>query len=904
MKKQGISFRRQTLIPLLIGGALAAIGYTNFGENLESKMFDIFLNIKPAVKEDPRIVLLDIDEPSIVRTTSWPWPRGLVGRGLETLAEIGAQYVVFDIEYLQQSPKSINRDFLERGLASEFNLAFEEISSNVGFLFNSLGSGQIPLSDAGEYGDMLVELIDESRDDLYKKTQAVAMENDSYLGKAMALFGKAFVTINAQDGRGDYISEELRGLTEKKFAYPRVQDNRHKKPHFIDYLIPIMEVSSRAAGAGFTNVEIDSDGVRRRISLVHNINDKYYLQLAFSPLIDSMDRPEIILNPHNIRILDANIDGIKQDIHIPLDKHGQMLLRWPKKSYYQSFSHTSFFRLLEYRDNEDLLIENLRLLASQEAWLLFDGPNPLQGPLAHWSLQENQLHIALESGKPEDRAAWLASKAAFKESVADFLQENWQNHIQKLIFAARDADEDQDPELYNALNTRFASIYTNCLNIQNTVKTQEDLLRQGLDGKTCIVGWTATATTDIGANPFDEKYINVGTHATVLNTIYQNDFLSEAPQWSAIVLNILLSFGIIFLIAKLKTRLQMLVGASSTLIVLVACYLAFHFSGFYLPALNITVAVFLSFITYTIATFIVAEREKNFLRKAWSTYLSPDVINQIMDNPAMLRLGGEKKWITAIFTDVKGFSTISEKLDPEDLVSLLNIYLSAMSDLIMENKGTIDKFEGDAIISFFGAPITLADHARLACYASVRMKQKEAELNKQFLADKATPFPLLTRIGINTGDMVVGNMGTQQKMDYTIMGNAVNLAARLEGVNKQYGSWILISDMTKQEAGNEFLYRRFDPVRVVGINTPVQLWEVLGLVSETDDQTLDYLDRFAQAHQVFDSRDWKKAGKLFLKLHEERPEDGPSLTYLNRCKKFIATPPEPNWDGVFSLTEK
>ncbi|HPG85993.1 MAG TPA: adenylate/guanylate cyclase domain-containing protein, partial [Spirochaetales bacterium] len=174
----------------------------------------------------------------------------------------------------------------------------------------------------------------------------------------------------------------------------------------------------------------------------------------------------------------------------------------------------------------------------------------------------------------------------------------------------------------------------------------------------------------------------------------------------------------------------------------------------------------------------------------------------------------------------------------------------------------------------------------------------------RLLADGMTPNPLLTRIGLNTGDMVVGNMGTERKMDYTIMGNAVNLAARLEGVNKQYGSWILMSDATYQEAGEEFLARRLDRVRVVGINTPVQLWELVGLKADTDEGTLDFLARFEEAHKTFDGRDWKKAARLLSALAAERPDDGPTKSYIKKCEVFTLKPPASDWDGVFSLTEK
>jgi adenylate cyclase len=186
------------------------------------------------------------------------------------------------------------------------------------------------------------------------------------------------------------------------------------------------------------------------------------------------------------------------------------------------------------------------------------------------------------------------------------------------------------------------------------------------------------------------------------------------------------------------------------------------------------------------------------------------------------------------------------------------------------------------------------------------MKRKEAELNREVLAAGQSPSPLLTRIGINTGDMVVGNMGTEKKMDYTIMGNAVNLAARLEGVNKQYGSWILASDAAYKETGQEFLARRMDKVRVVGINTPVQLWEIVDFASDADPATVSLIGRFHEAMDCFEKRDWDRARSLFTSLNAEFPEDGPSKKYLDRCNdgEYLKKLSSPAWDGVFSLSEK
>jgi class 3 adenylate cyclase len=279
-------------------------------------------------------------------------------------------------------------------------------------------------------------------------------------------------------------------------------------------------------------------------------------------------------------------------------------------------------------------------------------------------------------------------------------------------------------------------------------------------------------------------------------------------------------------------------------------------------------------------------------------------VQEILADPAKLQLGGSKRYMSAIFTDVKGFSTISEKLDPEDLVHLLNSYLSAMSNVVLEQRGTIDKYEGDAIIAFFGAPLDLPDHAFRACASAIAMKHVEQELNARYAKEGLSPTPLLTRIGINTGSMVVGNMGTQQKMDYTIMGNAVNLAARLEGVNKQYGTWILASEDTIKGTGGKILSRRLDRVRVVGIDKPVRLHEVLELTEAASPELIQKVELFHHALDLYEHCSWTSALAAFEDVLHFASDDGPAQLYLKRCEEHHKTMPKSDWDGIVNMNQK
>ena len=269
-----------------------------------------------------------------------------------------------------------------------------------------------------------------------------------------------------------------------------------------------------------------------------------------------------------------------------------------------------------------------------------------------------------------------------------------------------------------------------------------------------------------------------------------------------------------------------------------------------------------------------------------------------------LYLGGEKKELTALFTDIKNFSAIFEEVDPNCLVQILNKYLTVMSSIIMDNQGTIDKFIGDGIVAFFGAPLFRGDHATQACFSALAIKKAEEELNQQLLAEGLCPVPLFTRIGVNSGEMAVGNMGSENKMNYTVMGNAVNLAARLEGVNKLYQTGIILSEYTKNQTGDVFLCRQLDRIRVLGIEKPILIYELRGIADKADNKELVFHEKWKDAMAYFEDRCFLQATDLFDGLSNEYPNDSVIALYKKRCASFLKEPPVPDWDGVFSFSEK
>jgi adenylate cyclase len=448
------------------------------------------------------------------------------------------------------------------------------------------------------------------------------------------------------------------------------------------------------------------------------------------------------------------------------------------------------------------------------------------------------------------------------------------------------------------------------------------------DGCYVFIGYYAQGLFDTFPTPVAAVYPGVGVHITMLDNILMGDFITKAPVWMAILIIVASVILVTFLAFFSKHISAAVVGLIVSLIVLIgAGFLAFYL-GWWIPLVAPIGAMSIAFLIVTLYNYATEGKDKRFIKGAFSRILSPKVIDQIIADPSQLKLGGEKRKMTALFTDIQSFSSISSELQdeygedgPKALVNLLNLYLTEMSNVVLDNGGTIDKYEGDAIIGFFGAPVWMENHAIQACRSAIMMKRREKEIVGRVMSPEGefhTPLtkligtnvlrkerPLYTRIGLNTGDMVVGFMGTPAKMDYTIMGNAVNLAARLEGVNKQYYTHgILISEYTRDQIGDGFLLRSLSRITVVGIPVPVRIFELLEIISDASPDLVDMVRHWEEAFKAYESKNFEGAKKLFTEVFQKDPEDKVAKLYLNRCEEFIASPPPADWDGVDNLTEK
>ena len=426
-----------------------------------------------------------------------------------------------------------------------------------------------------------------------------------------------------------------------------------------------------------------------------------------------------------------------------------------------------------------------------------------------------------------------------------------------------------------------------------------------LKDKLVLVAATAEGTFDQRVTPLDKITPGVETHANAVETILSQRYLVRGPLVQTIEICVLIGmaigFGYVFSGVKVRYALPVLVTSAAAIWAMAS---AAFWSGWHVFAAMPLFELFAIFVLVTVFRYATEERDKRQLRKAFQLYLNPEVMEEMLEQPENLQLGGKELPLTVMFSDIRGFTGISERLSPQALVHLLNEYLSPMTDIVFERRGTLDKYIGDALMAFFGAPVHNEQHAADCCDAALEMIRTLQRLREKWRIEDPSIPQIDIGIGINSGPMVVGNMGSSQRFNYTVMGDNVNLASRLEGLNKEYGTHILITEQTLVAAGREdYVVRELDSVRVKGKEEPVRLFELRGRgVARTEEIAL--LQGYGEGLRLYRAQKFAEARVQFESIARRFPGDGPSILFVRRCDELAQIPPEQSWDGVFRMQHK
>jgi adenylate cyclase len=405
----------------------------------------------------------------------------------------------------------------------------------------------------------------------------------------------------------------------------------------------------------------------------------------------------------------------------------------------------------------------------------------------------------------------------------------------------------------------------------------------------------------------------VEIHATAIQNILSGEHITSAGpevEIGFILLLSLISFVGMLQLKQVKFRFIWLVEVVAVLITLVFLFGIFQFSvlslvngNSYINVINPSLAVVFSYVGTIVYQYLSERQQKALIKNVFSHYISPAVVNELIANPEKASLGGDKRELTAFFSDIASFTTMSESLTPEKLVELLNEYLDDMTGIILKHGGTLDKYEGDAIIAFWGAPIPQKDHALRACQASLEMQERILKMRVEW-KKKGRP-ELGVRCGVNTGWMIVGNMGGKDRFDYTIIGDSVNLASRLEGANKQYNSKIMISEFTHNHVKGKVAVRELDLIQVKGKTEPIKVYELLGMadMSMTSGQK-EATELYQEGLKLYRSRSWDEAIAYMNQAYQLDPTCHVAEVYAQRASLYQLNPPGDDWNGVFVMTTK
>lgn len=440
------------------------------------------------------------------------------------------------------------------------------------------------------------------------------------------------------------------------------------------------------------------------------------------------------------------------------------------------------------------------------------------------------------------------------------------------------------------------------------------LARGELEGKIVLVGATMPELQDYHTVPFvgdnrQSTMAGVEIHANALQTIIDENYLRDLPGSVQTLILILLTVYLVWYVNRGRLAISGVTTALFMIFTLAGGYLFFSQWGIIIDILPLLTAQFGAFLAAISANYVNEQSEKKRITSMFLSYVSPDLVKRLIEGDQALNLAGEKKELTVLFCDIANFTKLSEQLPPDEIVEFMNRYLDGLTTVITDEEGTLDKYIGDAIMAFYGAPLALSAHASRACKSALLMRQISDKIIQKIVSEnqQLQKIPLYTRFGVNTGKMLVGNVGSSRRFNYTVMGDQVNIGARCEAACKEFGVSIIVSGATRKRAGKvDFLYRPLGFLRVVGREEPVEIYELMAFKKQAEPKWFLLAEKFEKAMELYKTRNWLEAREAFLDLtglEAERPDNipgtlNPSQFYADLCEKLSEELPGEEWKGV------
>lgn len=672
----------------------------------------------------------------------------------------------------------------------------------------------------------------------------------------------------------------------------------------IDGFAPVFFPHARAAeGCGFVNFDPDLDGAVRRLRLFAQHDGRLLVQLAFvvgwRALKMTPDR--LIVAPSRVTLRGAGVQ--QSDLVIPLDARGHAVLPWipaTGPSRFREVDARDVWLIWQRRElvrrNHVILLAGLHELLSAEAFIDYFDERELVEAAHSATLARMRALLAGD-------AAGVAAATQAAAGTVDRLLERW-----PAIRAQLDRLTTEVPDGAARVEARaqIEQVISANARLMGEVAESVERLRPMLDGQVCLLGYTATSLADQVRTPVDPRAPGVLAHANLLNGLLTGRWVQLAPPWLTALMTLACGLAATVSAVHLRGREATLVMlAAGALLVLVGGWAAFRFGLLWVWLAPPLTALLLTFFVIIVVRYIFVDRERRELATALGQYTSRQIARLVSENAELCRRA-EMREVSAMFTDLRGFTSISERIGAQRTQQVLNKLLGGSTEVILRHEGMLNKFMGDGVFAFWNPVIyPQEDHARRACAAALDLIAALAALRPERTQTGETIYAeLAMRIGIATGNAIVGPCGSEQKFDYTCIGDSVNLAARLESANKFYGTAILVSAATRQQAGDEFAFRPLGAVQVKGKREAVQIYELLGRRSDATPEQVAYSESFGSAVELFRARRWEEARTAFALCGRMRDDDPAAQVYAEAIERFRIEPPPEDWNTALELTEK
>ncbi|MDR1618678.1 MAG: CHASE2 domain-containing protein, partial [Treponema sp.] len=639
-KKKFFLYLLDPLLVVLICGLF-------FFTGLDNRVFDLYLRLLPSLKEDNKVLTIMVDDASVEHVGIFPWTRDILADAIMFLREMGARTVVFDMSYLDNSPVRVDPVYVREELPRYLESGFGRINETTGQVMDALASGMVSRQEAPALKEEIVAFNNSVKNELEVSIDYVTRDVDAYFADSLNFFGASYLTLTmlsekniVKDDKPYAMNSTIRQWLEDHLALKDI-DSRDdtRTPDNAGIMPAIHKLLSRARGAGFVNADPDQDGYRRRVHLLLKHNGFYYPHLSLAALKDMLGNPEIRVDNGAVTLKDAAINGEIRDIRIPRASDGTVLVKWPKKSFYD-YNTISALDLIRYNRTEENLAYNLRSMNESGFFLFWDGE---ETPLDTYN-NANYVKELLYRGENEDEGIRFETYLEYREHYLEVTERFLNSSVEETILASVDDEETRQyvEALFEAVKKDFFWLIEH---------RKEISARAG--GAFCIIGTTMTSSTDLGLITFQTNYPNVGIYPVLVNMILSGDFLDDTPQWVSFAIALALSLALAAIIKSLDIGKSVLAGVSAIAACAALSVIFFLVTRRYVGTVVPLTSVTLTFLSLTGISFFTTLREKSFLRSAFSRYLAPSVIEQIIADPDKLNLGGEKREMTAIFTDIQ-----------------------------------------------------------------------------------------------------------------------------------------------------------------------------------------------------------------------------------------------------------